>query len=45
MHLGYHSIPINLNAQSSQNITIKIERKAKDDWWDAPGLALIQKKC
>jgi hypothetical protein len=24
-----------------QNIIIKIEREVKDDWWDAPGLALI----
>jgi hypothetical protein len=30
-----------LKCTIKQNIIIRIERKAKDDWWDAPGLALI----
>jgi hypothetical protein len=30
-----------LKCTIKQNIIIKIEGKAKDGWWDAPGLTLI----
>jgi hypothetical protein len=45
MQLRYQHNFYKLKCTIKQNIIIMIERKVKDDWWDALGLALIQRQC